>query len=345
MFLKKNFFLFLISGVLFGMASCKDEDPIESSIYEDGIFITNEGPFQNGTGTISFYSRKTGTMTNNIFQESNDGEELGNIVHSMTIHNDLAYIVVNNANKIVIANATNFRKVGEITNLELPRYFLPVSEDKAFVSQWGADGTTGSIKVIDLTTNKVSNTIDVRPGPESMIKINGFVYVTNSGGFTADSVITKIDISSEAVVKTIEVGQGPDFIVSDNNSDLWVLGHGNYLNGGNGALSKLSNDNLVLSMETTIGAADLNINNEGNLLYFGMNGVTYKHDISANSISTSPFISRYFYGFGIDSQTGDIMALDAKDFLQNGQMFIYDTDGTVLDSIRVGLAPGGFWFD
>ena len=51
-----------------------------------------------------------------------------------------------------------------------------------------------------------------------MIKINGFVYVTNSGGFTADSVITKIDISSEAVVKTIEVGQGPDFIVSDNNT-------------------------------------------------------------------------------------------------------------------------------
>ena len=190
MFLKKIFFLFLISGVLFGLSSCKDEDPIEPSTFEDGIFVTNEGPFQNGTGTISFYSRKTGTITNNIFQEANDGEELGNIVQSMTIHNDLAYIVVNNANKIVIANATNFEKVGEITNLELPRYFLPVNEDKAFVSQWGADGTTGSVKVIDLTTNKISNTIDVRPGPESMIKIDGFVYVTNSGGFTADSVVT-----------------------------------------------------------------------------------------------------------------------------------------------------------
>ena len=284
-------------------------------------------------------------MSNNIFQEANDGEELGNIVHSMTIHNDLAYIVVNNANKIIIANATTFEKVDEITDLELPRYFLPINADKAFVSQWGADGVTGSIKVIDLMTNKVSNTIDTRPGPEAMIKIDDFVYATNSGGFTADSVVTKIDITSETVVKMIEVGQGPDYIVTDNNGDLWVLGHGNYLNGANGALSKLSNDNLVLSMEATIGAADLNINNEGNLLYFGMNGMTYKHDISETSLNTFPFISRYFYGFGIDSQTEDIMALDAKDFLQNGQMFIYDSDGTALDSMETGLAPGGFWFD
>ena len=28
MFLKKNFFLFLISVVLFGLSSCKDDDPV-----------------------------------------------------------------------------------------------------------------------------------------------------------------------------------------------------------------------------------------------------------------------------------------------------------------------------
>ena len=348
MFLKKNFFLFLISGILFGLSSCKDDDPvtpIENPIYEDGVFIVNEGPFQNGSGSISFYSRKNGEITNNIYQNANNGVQLGNIVQSMTIHNGLAYIVVNNANKIIIADGRNFEKVGEITGLELPRNFLPVSDEKAFVSQWGAGGVTGSLKVIDLTNNTVSNVIDTRPGPESMIKSGDFVYVTNSGGFTADSVISKIDIASEAIVKTIEVGQGPDYIVSDRNGDLWILGHGNYISGANGSLSKVSNDNLEVNMEIGLGLADLTINNDGDELFYITNGLTFSHIITETTLDPTPFISRYFYGLGVDPQTDEIMALDAKDFSQDGLMIIYDNDGIALDSSSVGVVPGGLWFE
>ncbi len=349
MFLKKNFFLFLISGILFALPSCKDDDPIDlpedPTTYEDGIFIINQGPFQNGTGTISFYSRESGLMADNIFQKANDGEELGNIVQSMTIYNDLVYIVVNNSNKIVIANATSFEKVGEITNFELPRYFLPVGDDKAFVSQWGSDGVTGSIKVIDLNTNTISNTIDTRPGPESMIKVDDFVYVTNLGGFTTDSVISKIDIATETVLSSIEVGLRPVSIVLDKNGDLWTISEGDYNTLDNGALSKISNDNLELSLATPYSFVDLTINTSGDMLYYVTGGMTYQHAITDTALTSSPLISRYFFKLGVDSQTDELMALDAKGFSQNGQMLIYNSDGTALDSIDVGVAPGGFWFD
>ena len=155
MFLKKKLFFFLVSGTLFFLSSCKKDtvEPNENPTYENGAFIINEGPFQNGSGTLSFYSRQSGEISNDIYQNANEKVQLGNIVHSMTIHNDLAYIVVNNSNKIIIANAKNLENVGEITGFELPRYFLPIDDNKAFVSQWGADGVTGSIKVIDLQTN------------------------------------------------------------------------------------------------------------------------------------------------------------------------------------------------
>ncbi len=349
MFLKKNLLLLLILATLFSLSSCKDdqkdEPPIETPTYEDGIFITNQGQFGNGTGTVSFYSRKKGEVTNKIFQEANDGEELGNIVQSIAIHNDLAYIVVNNAEKIVIADASTFKKVGEITSLKQPRYFLPINDQKAFVSQWGADGVTGSIKVIDLTTNKVSNTIGTRPGPEGMVKVDDVVYIANSGGFGQDSVISKIDIATETVLTTIEVGQGPDHIVLDKNNDLWVLGHGNYSTFANGSLDKISNDNLALSMETTNGAANLIINSAGDAMYFVMNGLTYEHPITENTIRTTPFISRYFYGLGIDPQNEDFIALDAEDFQGNGQMIIYNTTGTAMDSLKVGIVPAGLWFE
>jgi YVTN family beta-propeller protein len=353
MFLKKNFFLFFISVILFNLSSCKEDPvdpPTELPTYEDGIFVTNEGPFQNGSGSLSFYSRKTGEISNDIFQNANNGVQLGNIVQSMTIHNDLAYIVVNNANKIVIAKATTFEKVGEITDLELPRYFLPVSEDKAFVSQWGADGVTGSIKVIDLMTNTVSNTIETRPGPESMLLVDDFVYVTNSGGFALDSVVSKIDVATETVIKTIEVGLYPSHIVEDANQELWVLTSGYYdwmniANNRDGNLVKLNNDDVVLSMVAKQGSSSLTINSTLDKLYFNMELQVFEHPINETSISNTSLISRSFYGLGIDPETDDIFGLDPKSWDQDGDLYIFNESGIATDSMKVGLGPGGLWFD
>lgn len=346
MLLKKNFFLCLFAGIMIGLSSCKKEDPVdETTVYEDGFFIVNEGPFQTGSGTISFYSRKTGEVSNKIFESANNGEELGNIVQSMTIHNGLAYIVVNNSNKIVIADAKTFKKTGEITGLEFPRYFLPVNDEKAFISQWGADGMTGSIKVVNLVNKSISKTIATRPGPETLMQVGDFVYVANSGGFATDSVISKIDIATETIVKTIEVGNRPENIVQDKNGDLWALGYGDFNAWTNGALAKISGDNLEFEIETTVGAERLTINPEGDELFFIMDGATHSHSISSNTLSGVPFIPRYFYGLGFDPETGNLIALDPKDFQQDGQMIFYNDSGAALDSMRVGQLPRGFWFD
>ena len=49
------------------------------------------------------------------------------------------------------------------------KYFLPVSNTVAYVSQWGKDGLNGSLARIDLATNKVVKVIPVGTGPEKMI--------------------------------------------------------------------------------------------------------------------------------------------------------------------------------
>jgi DNA-binding beta-propeller fold protein YncE len=183
-----------------------------------------------------------------------------------------------------------------------------------------------------------------------MVKVDDAVYVANSGGFTTDSVISKIDIAAETISKTIEVGQGPISIVLDKNTEMWVLtrGHNDWNNPDNnrdGNLVKLNNDAIILSIVAKEGAGNLTINNSLDKLYFRMDNMVFEHPISENAISTTPFISRYFYGLGIDHKTDDLFALDPKSFDQDGSLIIYDSNASVLDSTKVGIAPGGLWFD
>ena len=96
---KLNLLLLVLAllGTLF-FNSCTKDDKKENFPYDNGVFITNEGPFQSGSGTITFYDKATGLTQEKIFETVN-AMPLGNIVQSMNIFNNKAYIVVNNANK------------------------------------------------------------------------------------------------------------------------------------------------------------------------------------------------------------------------------------------------------
>ena len=88
----------------FLVASCSQDDegiPLPLGAYEYGFLVTNEGPFQNGSGTVSFVSDDYLFVDNEIFNQVNSSD-LGNIVQSMGFHGDQAYIVVNNSNKIEV---------------------------------------------------------------------------------------------------------------------------------------------------------------------------------------------------------------------------------------------------
>ena len=95
--------LFVFVGIVLLAFSCKkntEEPPVILS--DNRVFVTNEGPFQDGTGTLSIIYRDSLTVENNVFEKVND-RPIGNIVQSIEVFEEKAYIVVNNANKVEIA--------------------------------------------------------------------------------------------------------------------------------------------------------------------------------------------------------------------------------------------------
>ncbi|MEM8907144.1 MAG: DUF5074 domain-containing protein [Bacteroidota bacterium] len=327
-----------------------EQAPDPPSSFASGIFVVNQGSEQNSnqTGTITFYDRTDDQATQNVFRSINSGLDLGNKVHSMTVFNELAYIVVSNERKVEVVNLNTFERLGSIsTDIQVPKYFLPVGNDKAYISKWSMDSSEGWIQVVDLTTNTTIRNILTRPGPEKMLRHGDFLYVCNSGGFLLDSVVTKINILTDEVVNTIEVGLSPHRLELDRNDHLWVISRG--FKSGNlereGQLSRIENDAVVFSLAVPAGSGNLVINAARNRLYYTRPDGIYQHELNQSTLSLAPFVNFPYVALGFDPQSNTLLASDAINFASNGSVSRYDANAQLLGSFGAGVIPLEFWFE
>lgn len=359
--------LFVLYALIIFFTACEKDDPKpEKNInpsdtttvhgpYCNGIFITNEGTYGAGNGSVSFYNSEEDSLYNNIFFSVN-GRALGDVVQSITMQDTLAFIVVNASNKVEVVSKDFFTEAGVINNIVTPRYYLAIDSTKGYVSQWGENG---AVKVINLSNLTVSNTIFVGTGAEKMLLHNNLVYVANSGGNANNNSISIIDPSIESVVKTIILnGDSPRSFVVDANGDIWVLcaGYVDYTNYPDitETPSKLIRINPstnevaeTIAISETLHPTCLGISKNGNNLFYGggygVQGI-YKMSIDDNTAPSNPLIDKSFYGFSINPETGNIYALEAPSYTENGTLWRYAPDGTLLGRYEAGISPNSASF-
>jgi len=323
--------------------------PETSRIYEDGYFVTNEGNFGQANGSISFVN-KVGVVENDVFAITNSFP-LGDVVQSMSIIDNKSYILVNGSGKIEVTDIDSMTSVTTI-DVSGPRYIAKVDNSKAYVTDWGING----VHVIDLNTNEIISTISTGTGPEAIAVSDGYAFICNIGGWGLDNTVSVIDISSDAVISNLEVGDKPNSAVVDINGDVWVLTGGyteydanwNVVSETSGNLVKISNNSIVSTFTFSVGnhPEDLVINKDGNTLYYSdgsWSKAIFSFNISDTSLSNTPLINKSFYGLASDENY--IYGSDAVDFSQNGWSFKYNSEGTLIDSVQVGIIPGGYCFN
>ncbi len=343
--------LFAILIFNFSCTSDDDVDPEPLGAYESGILISNEGPFNNGTGTVSFISDDLTMSENAIFNSVND-EDLGNIVQSIGFTGDQAYVVANVSNQITVLNRNTFVKIASFSDgLNNPR-FMVAANGKGYVSNWGdtADDTDDYISIVNLETNAVENSIPVVLGPEKMLVKDNTIYVAHKGAFGQNNQISVIDATSNTIVTTITVGDVPNSMQFDSAGNLWVLAGGNPSFTGmetGGVLSKIDTNTNMVESSLNFGSMQHpnHLSFENNSLYYFVDGSVYEMAVSATSLpSTSILDGVSFYAMTV--KDGRLYGTDAKDFASNGSLLVYDLNlNTELATITVGLIPGGIYFN
>lgn len=337
-------------------SSCEDNNEIESGLYGNGAFISNEGGWENANASVSYYDFDKDVITNDIYETKNK-VVLGDVLQSICINNNKVYLVLNGSNKAEVVTKDSFARIGTINNLQMPRYMC-VASGKGYITQW-ADYTKGYVAVVNLSSNEIISNINVGLGPEGIIVVNNQVWVANSGGLAPDSTIMVIDPITDKVVKTITVGDNPKEMVLDKNGDVWAVCYGNIVYNPDftiqsqtaSKLVKISSSTFMIKNTIKIGdeshPSHIDISKDKQTIYygagFGFEGI-WSLNINATSIQDQATINGYFYSFNINSNSGEIYTCEAPDFNSPGTLTRYTPDGQKIKSYTTGVGPNGIVF-
>lgn len=320
--------------------------------FQNGFLVTNEGPFNNGFGSVSFVSNVFSGSENNIYQGVNN-DNLGNIVQSIGFNDNSAYVVANVSNRITVVDRFTFQESARIeSGLENPRYF-EVSNGKGYVSNWGDPFVTTDdyVAIVDLTSNTITGTIPVGEGPERIIVDGDFIYVALRGGFGVNNQVVVIDTTTDTIVTEIAVGDVPESMRLDDNGDLWVISQGSPAFTGNetaGSVSRINTDTqeVIATFVFAVTEHPSFINIVGDDLFYFLDSAVYQTSVTNFSIPPAPIFTTplLFNMFTPDNRT--LIGCDAGDFASNGALRVYDLNTTEeIATLEVGIIPGNVYFN
>lgn len=315
-----------------------------------GLFITNEGNFQYGNATLSYYDPSAREVRNEVFFRAN-GMKLGDVAQSMTIHDGKGWVVVNNSHVIFAINLFSFKEEGRIENLTSPRYIHFVSSEKAYVTQlWDYRIFIVNPRTYEITGYIPMPRMTMETGStEQMVQYGRYVYVNC---WSYQNRIVKIDTETDRVVGELTVGVQPSSLVMDRHNKLWTVTDGGYEGSPYGyeapSLYRIDAETFKVERQLKFKLGDrpseVQLNGTRDTLYW-INKAVWRMAVTADREPVQPFIpfsGTIFYGLTVSPTTGEVYVADAIDYVQQGIVYRYTPQGKLVDKFYVGIIPGAF---
>lgn len=339
------------------LSSC-ESDPYSSDgqipefIFE-GALIINEGNFGIGNASLSYYDANRDIIYNNVFENANNGAKLGDVANSAYLKDSLAYIVVNNTDKIEVINASNFDTVKTISlpGGSSPRNLSISTSGLLYVTCLYQD----KVMVIDADAGNILESISVGGNPEGILIVQGFAYVTNSG-FGVGNTVSVIDLSTDQVIHTVKVGDNPQWVEVDAMDRIHVLCSGAYNDfsdleddspGGVWVIDPKNYsvvDSLIMAKGSHPSELSLSIHEKGYFLY---QQAVLEYSTETLQVLRATLIKKVNsipYHIRVNDISSEIYICDAKDFISPGELYIYDLNGNEKNHHTVGIIPGYICF-
>ena len=340
-----NWILGLV-GVLF-LASCqKEEDAVVDDTtvqYSSGTYIVNEGAFLSANASVTHIAND-GKVTHNVYQQLS-GLPLGDVATSAVVHGSNLAVVINNSQEVALIGRGEMSKSSSVS-LDYPRQAASLENGDVAVTN---GSLAGELVIIDGATFAVTENVAVGVGPEGVAEADGHIFVCNNGGWGLDSTVTVINASDYSTVAAVEVGYRPFDIAVDAQDRVWVLCSGETLYDMDwNVVGHTSAKLVVMNASGVLDSRDiglegdhpkyLEVSADGSEIYF-VNGDIWK--VTADNTIADPqiAINGNFAGFTIDPISGNIWVAQTPDYVNNDEVYEYDTSGVLLNTIEAGVAP------
>lgn len=344
-----NFLIMAFLGVIF-LSACSDDDnfiqPEEpQGNFDNGFFVLNEGG-GGAAGSVSFVNSELDSVQQNVYQNVNGGDDVGNFPQSIFFNGDKAYIISNGSNLITIVNRYTFELIGKIdSGLDVPRYGI-VKNGKAYVTnQAGFEGGDDDyLAVINLETNEIEDTVLIGYTAEYLEENNGEIYIQGAAyGFGNHIVV--YSIANNEMTNAIETKNGLNSF--DIENDILY------------AMSATTLEKIDLNVEdpTTTTAisfdyadAPQNFLIKGNAMYYTVSNKVYTTGLGATSAPQTSIVTYnddpangVLYGFTVENAR--VYIAEGGDFASDSFIKVFDLNGDEIANLPVGIAPNGFYFN
>jgi|SRR5690554_2230929 len=326
-----------VVATLYSCSNSDDDNFIDPNAkYLNGYFITNEGNFNKLNGAVSHISSDFNTISNDIFQSAN-GKSIGDVVQSMVVYGDYAFVIVNNSNTIEVVDKKTFQSVHTITEeLSSPNYAV-INNNKLYVTSL-YDSTVNVYNAEDYSFIKKIE-LDFAAG--GIVSLNNYVYTANgfySGGMSVEIINTTTDTNTKDLVFDSKING-----IEANGHSVYVL----ETSETSSKITKINGENTLEQIDLPHANARYLAADNSKLYYTAGTGIYQLSDVLTETssklfdVASNGDSFSILYGFEVFD--GKIFTSDANGFTDKGSVTIYNEDGSKIKEFNVGVGPNGFF--
>ena len=344
--MKKESRLVALLAMLFIFVACSEDggNPVVSGGMSDGVYyVLNSGDWKSNNSSITRYDASTGVVAQGYF-ESVNGRKLGNTANDMIIYGGKMYIAVAGEGTIEVAGL-DAKSIEQIECGAQPRY---IAAHGAYVYVTYFDGYVAKL---DTASLQVVDKVKIGRNPEQLAVCGGKLYVANSGGMDYntelgyDNTVSVVDLTSFTEVDKLEVVVNPANVVSDGEG-VYVASYGNYVD--------VPSTLQYISSGTVSSDLPAECSNMTEICYNSGILYGYSSQYDANWTAVTTYISFDRSSGAVDSPwiketelpvpykvcaVGEYICVTSSDYINDGDVWFYDTDGMLVAKIVTGLNP------
>ncbi|MGH1518386.1 YncE family protein [Chryseobacterium sp. JK1] len=326
--------------LLFNISCSNDSDNIEISpiTYQNGYLISNEGNFQSYGANVMFLTRDLGLKQDNIYAYNNNNEILGDVLQTIGLDGNKAYLVMNNSNKIVVVDRYTFKKVGTITDqINNPRG-IAFANGFIYVTNMNLSSGAKSVTKYKISDLSLVKKTDFTENIDKIVQAGGNVFVQNAT-FGSGNKVTYINTATDNMTQITVPNGDINRIVSDNTNVYTISSTTT-----DSYIYKISSTGTITPVITLTGipnATNLQIDN--GKFYFSSGTKVYTTSVATPTVPTTALLTAsdgggaYFTLYGFNVVDGKIFASDVKGFKAESEMTVYSAaNGSKISSFKTG---------